>query len=68
MSFDADLNLPGWEILAAYMPQAELQGFIVELRSVSAGLGTYVAQHDHYAELMGRQAERVVTHQPMAER
>jgi elongation factor G len=68
LSFDADLDLPGWEILTAYLPQAELKGFIVELRSVSAGLGSYVAQHDHYAELMGRQAERVVSHQPMAER
>ncbi|MFL5349008.1 MAG: elongation factor G [Hyalangium sp.] len=68
LSFDANLDLPGWEIVTAYMPQAELKGFIVELRSASAGLGYYVAQHDHYAELMGRQAERVVHHQPMAER
>ncbi|WP_224241069.1 elongation factor G [Hyalangium gracile] len=68
LGFDADLELPGWEILTAYMPQAELKGFIVELRSASAGLGSYVAHHDHYAELMGRQAERVVSHQPMAER
>jgi elongation factor G len=68
LSFDANLDLPGWEIVTAYLPQAELRGFIVELRSVSAGLGHYVVRHDHYAELMGRQAERVVTHQPMAER
>ncbi|WP_224370090.1 elongation factor G [Hyalangium versicolor] len=68
LGFDADLDLPGWEILTAYMPQAELKDFIVELRSVSAGLGSYVAHHDHYSELMGRQAERIVSHQPMAER
>jgi elongation factor G len=68
LSFDANLEIPGWEIVTAYLPQAELKGLIVELRSVSAGLGFYVAHHDHYAELMGRQAERVVTHQPSAER
>lgn len=68
LSFDANLDLPGWEIVTAYMPQAELKGFIVELRSASAGLGYFVTQHDHYAELMGRQAERVVQHQPVAER
>lgn len=68
LGFDADLELPGWEIITAYIPQAEMKGFIVELRSGSAGLGYYVAQHDHYSELMGRHAERVVNHQPMAER
>ncbi len=68
LSFDANLELPGWDVLTAYMPQSELKDFIVELRSASSGLGHYVARHDHYAELMGRQAERVVSHQPTAER
>jgi elongation factor G len=67
LGFEANLDLPGWEILTAYLPQAELKGLIVELRSASAGLGTFVARHDHYSELMGRQAVRVVSHQPMAE-
>ena len=68
LSFDANLDLPGWDVITAYMPQAELKGFIVELRSISSGLGHYVARHDHYAELVGRQAERVVSHQPTVER
>ncbi len=68
LGMDADLDLPGWEILTAYLPQAELKGLIVELRSASAGLGTFVARHDHYSELLGRQAGRVVSHQPVAER
>jgi elongation factor G len=65
LGMDADLDLPGWEILTAYLPQAELKGLIVELRSASAGLGTFVARHDHYSELLGRQAGRVVSHQPV---
>jgi elongation factor G len=68
LCIDADLDLPGWEIVTAYLPQAEVKGLIVELRSASAGLGSFVARHDHYSELMGRQAERVVSHQPEAER
>jgi elongation factor G len=68
LGIGADLDLPGWEIVTAYLPQAEVKGLIVELRSASAGLGTFVARHDHYSELMGRQAERVVSHEPMAER
>lgn len=67
LGFDANLDLPGWDIVTAYLPQAELKGLIVELRSASAGLGTFVARHDHYSELMGRQAERIVSHQPTAE-
>jgi elongation factor G len=68
LGFDTNLELPGWEILTAYLPQAELKGLIVELRSASAGLGHFIARHDHYSELMGRHAERVVSHQSVAER
>lgn len=69
LGFDANLELPGWEILTAHIPQAEMRDFIVELRSLSLGLGTFVARPSHYAELVGRQAERVVSHhQPSAPR
>ncbi|WNG35015.1 elongation factor G [Archangium violaceum] len=69
LGFDTHPEIPGWEVLTAYMPQAEMQGFIVELRSASSGLGSFVMRHDHYAELVGKQAERVVSHQqqPTAE-
>jgi len=62
LGFEAHPELPGWDILTAYVPQAEMQGFIVELRSATSGLGGFVAKHDHYAELVGKQAERVVRH------
>jgi elongation factor G len=70
LGFDTHPEIPGWEVLTAYVPQAEMQGFIVELRSASSGLGSFVTRHDHYAELVGKQAERVVSHQqqPAAER
>jgi elongation factor G len=67
LGFDAHPGLPGWDVLTAFLPQAELQGLVVELRSVCAGLATYVARYDHHAELVGKQAERVVSHQPQAE-
>ncbi|MFY0529760.1 elongation factor G [Archangium gephyra] len=70
LGFDTHPEVPGWEVLTAYIPQAEMQGFIVELRSASSGLGSFVTRHDHYSELVGKQAERVVSHQqqPAAER
>ncbi len=66
LGFDAHPELPGWEVLTAYVPQAEMQDFIVELRSASSGLGSFVARQDHYAELVGKQAERVVNQQQAA--
>lgn len=69
LGFDTHPEIPGWEVLTAHVPQAEMQGFIVELRSATSGLGSFVTRHDHYSELVGKQAERVVSHQrPAAER
>ncbi|MCY1075990.1 elongation factor G [Archangium lansingense] len=67
LGFDTNPEIPGWEVLTAYIPQAEMQGFIVELRSASSGLGSFVMRHDHYSELVGKQAERVVSHQQQPE-
>ncbi|MGJ3262706.1 MAG: elongation factor G [Salinarimonas sp.] len=46
----------GWDVLTALVPEAEMDGFIVDLRSLSAGVGTYRARFDHMAELVGRPA------------
>jgi elongation factor G len=67
LGFDTHPEVPAWDILTAYVPQAEMQGFIVELRSATSGLGSFLARHDHYAELVGKQAGRVVSQQQPAE-
>ena len=40
----------GWDDVQALVPQAELGELIIELRSQTMGLGTYVAAFDHLAE------------------
>ncbi len=50
----------GWDTVEALVPEAELNDFIIELRSQTMGLGTYVRQFDHLAEAHGPLAERVV--------
>jgi elongation factor G len=40
----------GWDELTALMPEVELHDLIIELRSQTLGLGTYVTRFDHYAE------------------
>jgi elongation factor G len=49
-----------WDQVDALIPEAEMQGFDAELRSLSQGLATYEAQFDHLAELNGKLAEDVV--------
>jgi len=49
-----------WDLVEALIPEAEMQGFDAELRSLSQGLATYEAAFDHLAELNGTLAEKVV--------
>jgi elongation factor G len=54
---------PGWDSwdeVEAYMPQSELHDLIIELRSLSQGIGTYEWQFDHLTELAGREADQVI--------
>jgi elongation factor G len=44
----------------AHIPAAELADLIIELRSATAGVGTYTATFDHLAELTGRLADQVL--------
>jgi len=44
----------GWDAVEALVPAAELQDFIIELRSQTQGLGSYVHRFDHLAEARHR--------------
>ncbi|MBM3569972.1 MAG: elongation factor G [Alphaproteobacteria bacterium] len=60
LGFDGRAGWQGWDTVEALMPRAELQGMIVELRSLSQGVGTFDWQFDHLAELTGRLAEQAM--------
>ena len=51
---------PGWDVVVATMPQAEIGDLIVELRSATAGVATYRTSFDHMAELTGRLADEAM--------
>jgi elongation factor G len=63
LGFDAREGWPGWDVVEARMPEAEMQDLIVELRSATAGVGTFTASFDHLAELTGRLADQVLARQ-----
>jgi elongation factor G len=60
LGFDAREGWAGWDTVKAHMPESEVASLIIEIRSATAGVGTFVTQFDHLAELTGRAAEQVV--------
>jgi elongation factor G len=58
LGFDAKPGWTGWDDVVALMPEAEIHDLIIELRSITLGVGTYTRAFDHLAELRGRVPER----------
>ncbi|RUX71373.1 elongation factor G [Mesorhizobium sp. M7A.F.Ca.US.006.04.2.1] len=60
LGYDARPGWPGWDVVEATMPQAEIGDLIIELRSATAGVASYRAVFDHMAELTGRLADEAM--------
>ena len=60
LGFDAKPDWPGWDVVDGYVPQSEMQGLIVELRSQTQGIGSFTWAFHHLQELEGRDADKVV--------
>ena len=56
----------GWESVEALMPQSEIQDLVVDLRSLTLGIGSFTYRFDHLQELSGRLADKVVEHRQAA--
>ena len=60
LGFDAREDWPGWDTITAMMPESALQDLIIEIRSLSQGSATFSADFDHYQELFGKDAEKII--------
>jgi elongation factor G len=60
LGYDGREGWPGWDTVRAHMPEAEMSSLIIELRSATAGVGTFSYNFDHMSELTGRAADQVV--------
>jgi elongation factor G len=60
LGYDARPGWNGWDEVSALMPEAEVADMIIEIRSVTQGVGTYRTEFDHLQELVGRTADRIV--------
>jgi elongation factor G len=68
LGFDSREGWPGWDVVRAQIPESEMADLIVELRSVTAGVGTFTSKFHHLAELTGRLADNVLAaHKQAAE-
>ncbi|WP_011581444.1 MULTISPECIES: elongation factor G [Chelativorans] len=57
LGFNTRPGWPGWDVVEAMVPEAEMGNLIIELRSATAGVAGYRAAFDHMAELTGRLAD-----------
>jgi elongation factor G len=60
LGFDARPGWSGWDVVTAHLPQVETRDLIIELRSLTAGVGTFTSRFDHLQELIGRLADEVI--------
>jgi len=60
LGYDAKEGWSGWDMVTAHMPASELHDLIVELRSITLGVGTFTSNFDHLTDLTGKLAERVL--------
>lgn len=67
LGFDTREGWPGWDSVRAQLPESEIGDLIVEVRSATAGVGTFTFKFDHMAELTGRTAEQIVASRRAAE-
>lgn len=62
LGYEGRADWKGWDCVTAYLPQAEMHNFIVELRSLTMGVGTFKWQYDHLQEVPDKLTETVLAH------
>jgi elongation factor G len=67
LGFDARAGWTGWDEVQAFLPQSEMHDLIVELRSVTMGIGSFDWSFDHLTELTGKPAEKVIAARQQSE-
>jgi len=54
LGFDAKPDWEGWDVVSVHIPEAEMHDLIIELRSMTLGVGTFTKQFDHLQEQRGK--------------
>ncbi len=67
LGFDTREGWDGWDTVRAKMPESEIGDLIIEVRSATAGVGSFTFKFDHMAELTGKTADQIVAARRAAE-
>jgi elongation factor G len=67
LGFDTREGWEGWDVVRAMMPESEIGDLIIEVRSATAGVGSFTFKFDHMAELTGKPADQIVAAKRAAE-
>ncbi len=60
MGMNPDENRPGYTIVEAEAPQAEMQDYTIILRAMTQGRGAYTYQFVRYEEVPGAEAQKII--------
>ena len=60
LGFDRDPDANGWDIFRALLPGSALDDLSGQLRGATQGVGRFMHAFDHYEELYGREAQRII--------
>ncbi len=60
LGYDHIPGWKGWDCVSGYLPQAEMHDFIIELRSLTLGVGFFDWQYDHLQEVPDKLANAIL--------
>ncbi len=61
LGYDRLTGWRGWDSISGYLPQAEMHDFIIELRSLTLGMGFFSWKYDRLQEVPERLAKEILT-------
>ena len=60
LGYEALDGWKGWDKVSAYLPQAEMHNFIIELRSLTLGVGFFDWKYNHLQEVPNKLASQIL--------
>ncbi|MFM7472089.1 MAG: elongation factor G [Nodosilinea sp.] len=60
LGYDGKVDWPGWDLVSGYVPQAEMQTMVLELRSLTMGVGFFHWSYDHLDPVPEKLMEKVL--------
>jgi elongation factor G len=60
LGYDSKTDWSGWDLVCGYVPQAEMQTMILELRSLTMGVGFFQWTYDHLDPVPEKLTEKIL--------